>query len=214
MRAATAKTPQRRPGRPRREQVDARRDHLLDVATGTFIAQGYSAATMDGIALAAGVGKQTIYSRYPDKEALFSAVVKRLAERHIFDAVGAEPSADWEEDLRMRARACLQALLRPEALALYTLLQREGRRFPELVTILQSGARAQFLEPLAAYFRRQRRRGCIRKIAPERAAQLFMHLVMGEINRSLLLNLPPPAADEVDACAEEISALFLRGVAA
>jgi TetR/AcrR family transcriptional regulator, mexJK operon transcriptional repressor len=214
MRTASVKTPKSRVGRPRREHADQRRDQLLDIATATFIELGYNAATVDGIALAAGVGKQTIYSRYPDKAALFSAVVKRLAERNVLEAISADTALDFEVGLRRHAAACIQTLLRPEAIALYTLLQREGQRFPELGKIFQVGASTQFIEPLADYFRQQRKRGLTRKIDPERAAKLFMHLVLGDINRCLLLSAQFPNTDEIEHYAQEITQLFLHGVSA
>jgi AcrR family transcriptional regulator len=39
-----------------------------------FLANGFSAATTDMIQQAAGVSKSTVYSHYPNKEALFAAV--------------------------------------------------------------------------------------------------------------------------------------------
>jgi len=203
-----------RAGRPRREHADQRHNQLLDVAITTFIEQGYSGATIDGIALAAGVGKQTIYSRYPDKEALFSAAVKRLTERHVFDEITADESLDLEESLALRAGTFMRAILKPESFALYTLLQREGHRFPELGRVLEATARIQLRSPLTRYFKHQIERGVLQKIDPSRAARLFMYLAVGEVNRCLLLNAPRPSEREIDKYAREIARLFLHGLAA
>lgn len=59
----------------------ARRDKLLDVAERLFIAQGFRATTMEGLAEAAGLSKVTVYGYFPDKDAAFQAVAIRLAER-------------------------------------------------------------------------------------------------------------------------------------
>jgi AcrR family transcriptional regulator len=212
--SASVRRDKPRAGRPKREHADQRLNQLLDIAIATFIDLGYSAATIDGIALAAGVGKQTIYSRYPDKEALFTAAIKRLSDRHIFEAVSADGRLGIEEGLRRRAVAFMRYLLQPDSFALYTLLKREGHRFPELSRILESAARAQFSDPLTEYFQLQCERGALKKIEPRRAARLFMHLAVGEINRCLLLNAPFPSDAQIDAHAKEITQLFLYGLSA
>jgi AcrR family transcriptional regulator len=59
----------------------ARRDHLLDTARSLFLRDGYNATTMEGLALAAGVSKATLYKYFPDKDELFITLVRerRLA---------------------------------------------------------------------------------------------------------------------------------------
>jgi AcrR family transcriptional regulator len=66
----------------------ARRDRLIDVAEAEFLRNGLRAATMEGIAAAAGVSKVTVYGYFRDKDALFAAVATRLAARlhAVFDA--------------------------------------------------------------------------------------------------------------------------------
>ncbi len=199
-------------GRPKREHADQRASALLDVAIATFIEQGYSAATIDGIALAAGVGKQTIYTRFPDKEALFSAAIVRLTERHSYVPVTADPALNLEDGLRERARAFMHNILQPESFALYTLLKREGHRFPELGRIMESAARAQFSDPLTEYIQQQYSAGRLKLVDPRQAARMFMHLAVGEINRCLLLNAPLPSEAEIDAHAHTITQVFLYGL--
>lgn len=60
------------PGRPR----DASRDALiLDAAVHMLLDVGYDRLSIDGVAARAGVGKTTIYRRYPSKAALVTAAV-------------------------------------------------------------------------------------------------------------------------------------------
>ncbi|MFJ6213750.1 TetR/AcrR family transcriptional regulator [Streptomyces sp. NPDC092296] len=69
-------TPRR--GRPRSEAVD---QAIMD-AVERLMAGGSSLAelSMEGVAQAAGVGKATVYRRWPNKEALLIDVVRRLEE--------------------------------------------------------------------------------------------------------------------------------------
>jgi AcrR family transcriptional regulator len=58
-----------------------RRERLLDVAEGLFVARGYRGTTIEHLAEAAGLSKVTVYNYFPDKEAVFLAVAERLAAR-------------------------------------------------------------------------------------------------------------------------------------
>ena len=48
---------------------------ILDAANALFLERGYT-ASVDDIAAAAGVSKQTVYARFASKEDLFEAVVR------------------------------------------------------------------------------------------------------------------------------------------
>ena len=62
----------RRPGRPR----DARRDEAILAATLEILKeQGYVGLTIEGVAVTAGVGRPTIYRRWPSKPALVVAAL-------------------------------------------------------------------------------------------------------------------------------------------
>ena len=65
-----------------------KRSAILDGAKTVFLSQGFGLATMDDVAAAAGVGKQTVYRHFKSKEALaaealdvaFAASLKGLDE--------------------------------------------------------------------------------------------------------------------------------------
>ncbi len=69
---AEAKPASRGPGRPR----DATRDRAILAATLRILQeQGYGGLTIEGVAVAAGVGRPTIYRRWPSKQALVVAAL-------------------------------------------------------------------------------------------------------------------------------------------
>jgi AcrR family transcriptional regulator len=81
-RDATRSTP-RRTGRPRSEAVhrailDATREELVEV--------GFTRLRLEHVAARAGVGKATIYRRWPSKEALAQELLTELAAPHLFIA--------------------------------------------------------------------------------------------------------------------------------
>jgi AcrR family transcriptional regulator len=62
----------RRPGRPRERSYD---QAILDAALEILTARGYAGLTIDGVAARAGVGRPTIYRRWPSKPALVIAAL-------------------------------------------------------------------------------------------------------------------------------------------
>lgn len=72
VRQAKADLPSRRPGRPR----SARADHaILDAALELLLQQGFEGMSIEEVAELAGVGKATIYRRWPSKDDLVIAAV-------------------------------------------------------------------------------------------------------------------------------------------
>ena len=65
-------TRHRRPGRPRQESYD---QAILDAALEILNAKGYAGLSIDGVAARAGVGRPTIYRRWPSKPALVIAAL-------------------------------------------------------------------------------------------------------------------------------------------
>jgi AcrR family transcriptional regulator len=73
--------------RPRRERADAARNReRVLTAAARLLADDPQATTMDQIARAAGVGKGTLYRRYPSKTALAAALLGEH-ERALQDAI-------------------------------------------------------------------------------------------------------------------------------
>src|SRR6202021_1581155 len=60
----------RRPGRPRSEQAE---HAIIEATLDLFAEQGFEGVCVEAVAARAGVGKATIYRRWPNKEELLLA---------------------------------------------------------------------------------------------------------------------------------------------
>jgi AcrR family transcriptional regulator len=91
------------PGRrvPAQERSRRRVERILEAAAHVFAAEGYDAATMDAIADRASTSIGSIYQFFPNKLAIYNALVRRYQERtrELFDAIVAPPLLDrpWQE---------------------------------------------------------------------------------------------------------------------
>src|SRR5258708_37788811 len=82
--AARPARPKRRGGgRPWLEEAKQLHGRILDAAADIFFDRGYGETSVEAIASRAGIGKLTLYRRFPGKAALFDAVVRRLFDQWI-----------------------------------------------------------------------------------------------------------------------------------
>ena len=161
----------------------------------------------------ARISKRTFYHRFPDKAALFSAVVRRFIE-------GLRPPAgtplyeggSLEEVLRRLARLMLRAVLIPTALSLNRLMVAEAQRFPELAAIVaREGGRAEVVGQIARMLEREARAGSLAIDRPEFAADQFLQLVVTLPQRRALGLGEPMTEAELDTWADDCVNLFING---
>jgi TetR/AcrR family transcriptional regulator, mexJK operon transcriptional repressor len=123
---------------PQRRKQPAKRRAIIDAAQRVFLAQGFAGSSVDAIAAAAGVSKQTIYNHFGDKEALFRAVVDAVQSEFAadFHDAGLEgrlaASDDLGDDLRQIGRRWVAAVLQEHVAALRRLVLAEQDRHPWL----------------------------------------------------------------------------------
>ncbi len=67
-----------RAGRPPTLSPEDRQRLILTAAEKTFLDAGYGAATMEEIARRAGMSKKTLYQHFPDKAAVFEAMIRDM----------------------------------------------------------------------------------------------------------------------------------------
>jgi Bacterial regulatory proteins, tetR family len=122
-----------RGGRPTLAEAAALTEVILDVAKSHFLQFGYQETTFDRIAHEVGTSKGAIYSRYPDKISLFSAVCEGLiVSLYKSDIVKLDTTMPIRACLVKQGTALLAAALNPTALKLYEMITHDAPRHPEL----------------------------------------------------------------------------------
>ena len=104
----------------------ARRQAFVDAARELFFANGYAGTTMSAVAGKVGGSKTTLWSYFPSKEELFSAVADDLVE-HYGAALQVELPVDEPvpEVLRRFGYVLISTLLSTPLLSLYRLVVGE-----------------------------------------------------------------------------------------
>jgi AcrR family transcriptional regulator len=110
-------------GRPRSE---AAHQSILDATLELLAEVGFSALTVEGVAQRAGVGKATIYRRWPSKLPL---VVEAFGELPAFTDVD---TGSLDTDLEAMLTQYLKSFLSTPLATVYPSLAAERRHNPEL----------------------------------------------------------------------------------
>ncbi|OLP19235.1 TetR family transcriptional regulator [Leptolyngbya sp. 'hensonii'] len=138
---------------PNPEAASDKAEQVLIGAMQEFLKHGYAATSMDRVASAAGVSKATVYSHFQDKEGLFNALIKRLAEKKFAQVYGEQPlQGEPQFLLRQLAKKALDELQTdPEHLAFVRLVIGESGRFPQLAQTFVQNLAKPGIETMAHY---------------------------------------------------------------
>ena len=201
-----------RAGRPTREQALARHHELLEEALHQFLEKGFELATIEAIAGAVGMTKRTVYARYADKVSLFRAAVNLAMERYAVtpELIAATECDDLEQTLRNIARLRVNQVLTPNGTRLQRIIQTESYRFPDLSMLAYRKGAGPSVKFLMQVLERESAAGRLAIEDTERAAVVFMIMVVSGPVRDIVAGNSMPDA-EIDARIAFATNLFLRG---
>jgi AcrR family transcriptional regulator len=163
---------------------------ILQAAREEFLKHGYGAASMDGVALAAGVSKPTLYVYFGSKRDLFEAIIREEPERYgVLMLSGGSGRATMLSKLLRFGRSIVDFLLSPETVASYRMVVAEAGRLPELGEIFYANGPVKFLDRLEQFVAQSMKSGALRSDNPRTAAEHLIGLVRGDLQLCVLLGL-------------------------
>ena len=128
---------------------------ILRGAAQVFLAQGYDRASMNQVAKMAGVSKQTLYAYFEDKQALFKALVERMAEQRFKEA--------FEEEILEGSPDVVLPQLIQQSLARLTqdteyhdfirIMIGESKNFPDLIQVFLQNITLPSIKTISNYLR-------------------------------------------------------------
>lgn len=181
---------------------------LVHAAVRIFLRDGYG-ASMNSIAVAAGVTRRTLYNHYAHKEQLFKVVVEHFIRESLLRLSHVEDLGDVRQTLQTYLRRYLDAVLDPDNIAFYRLLITASREHPELVTTSAAPAVGAALG-LGQYLERQMSAGRLQHEEPNLAAERLMSSVAGPFRFPALVGLPISAVSHQNNVIEDTLNSFLR----
>jgi AcrR family transcriptional regulator len=167
-----------RRGRPTQAEAKALDQTVREAAVATFLEFGYSGASMESIARAAGITKRSLYARYADKRAVFADVIPWALARYTGDEpVDQFHNEDLETALLAVGRASLARATHPQNVRLKRIAFNEAALFPEFNVSAESMMWAGRQRAVTELLRQQQELGNIDVDDVELAAEHFLALV-------------------------------------
>ena len=115
----------RRPGRPRSEQAE---QAIIEATLDLFAEKGFEGVCVELVAARAGVGKATIYRRWPNKEELLLAAFGSLKS-----PLPEPKGVSVRDDLLAMVEVMCADKADPRKARRYALLLGEGEKYPRLM---------------------------------------------------------------------------------
>ncbi|HEY0681327.1 MAG TPA: TetR/AcrR family transcriptional regulator [Steroidobacter sp.] len=196
-------------------RTDAKRDEILEIARGVFLELGYERASMAEISTRVGGSKATLYGYFPSKDALFLAIVNRLAEQYVLPATERlEQSLDEDPRVALQrfGEQFLTFISDAEAVAAYRVVVSEAAHSDIGESFYESGPK-RTVESVARYLEGAMDRKHLRRADPAIAAQhLLALLAHGEPwHQYFLRKAPSPTRAQIKRIVERALDVFLNG---
>lgn len=202
--------------RKRQESYEERRRQIVAGALEVFSHRGFTAATNQEIAAAAGINSPgLIYHYFANKEDLLRAVIESYAPPlQLLSRGEALMELPPEEALPQFGQAYLRLMEDPQIGGCIRVLAREALRFPHFAETLRAAGPGRFLELLARYLERKMDEGVLRRESPAAAARCFLGPLMAYVLARHILSVPDEPELDGHALLDLQVRIFLGGLKA
>lgn len=190
-------------------QIDeTKTEAILEAASQLFGEKGVL-ASMEQIARRAGVSRQTLYNRFPNKLEIGRALAARRS-----DAISAplRTGGDPESVLTAMADGLLEKLCRADAGASLRGVALMSPEMPDLADAIYQAGPAEGLRRLSAWLAEQDRLGLLSAPDSDAAAEMFAGMVLGHGHLRSVLGVAHPDFDR-QARARETARRFIKAFA-
>ena len=203
----------RKQGRPKSEE----KYHLiLHAASCLFLKEGFANTSMDTVAKASGVSKQTVYSHFEGKDALFKAAISSKCRSYQLDTQqlidSASDSLSLIDCLKKVGCQFVRLLQDPEAIAIFRVIIAEAVNNPHVATLFYQAGPETSLSTLSDVIERFGKGDLSHNKAHQLAVD-YCALLKGEYHTMMLCGIQSPLQDDaitahVNSAAEKILLLF------
>ncbi len=198
--------------RARRPKDEVKHEAILKAATRLFLKNGYSSTSMDAVADAARVTKQTVYAHYKSKDTLFTQMVTDLCDRHTPpEHLLKDEDKSIEDALYEIGLGFLNMITSAEGLAATRLVIAEVAKHPKLAQRYYEDGTMRMVAMLAGFLEHQKARGRVNAVDTTSAASYFFAMLKGQYHIRMLLGIRPvPPAKDKEAHVRETVRIFMR----
>lgn len=186
-----------RAGRPKSEE---KRAAILEGASRLFLQHGLQGTSMDEVAGAAGVSKQTVYSHFSNKDELFRACIQCKIASYGFDEAIIPDADDPREALFRLAKRFMALIFDPEVVAMHRVVMAEAAGHPRIASLFFDNGPAATKRAVGSVLAQLVERGVLDIPDIDYASWLLPNMAFGKFHLKLLFGLIEQVPeDELDA---------------
>jgi TetR/AcrR family transcriptional repressor of mexJK operon len=175
-----------RAGRPKSAE---KRKQVLEAASDLFLEFGFSGCSMEMVAKQSGVSKQTVYSHFSNKEALFLAVIEdKCAEYQLDDRNLEGSNYDLIQVLRERGLQLVKILHDDKVISMYRVIIGEVNSNPRVAELFYQAGPKHSLDYLAKCFLKCAEQPFTEELA-YKYARVYFSLLKSEFHTKSILGL-------------------------
>lgn len=179
-------------GRPKSTE---KKQQILKAASCLFLQQGFLATSMDNVAKKANVSKQTVYSHFKNKDALFVATITMKCHQYQMDEEGIMQSGNsLHEVLIMVGEQFVSLLHDEEVIAMYRVVMGEVSTNTHVAELFFEAGPRQAMQVLIDYLASQDHILLANDKLPY-LAMIFFNMLKGTHHMSSLMGLPGLLSD-------------------
>ncbi len=193
MSSVTPASTAHRSGRPKSAEKG---EEIRRAASDLFLAHGLKGTSMDAVAQAAGVSKQTVYSHFGSKEDLFAAVIEGKVAAYRLSAEDLSGAQGLRDALITIGERFVELLFDDEVSAMFRVVIGESVSHPEIARLFYAAGPQRTTEALAACLQGYASAGELVLDSPLDAAATYLNLLRGEFHMRRLMNLCPDVSPE------------------
>jgi AcrR family transcriptional regulator len=187
-----------------------KRQQIMEGARRLFLAQGFDAASMNSIALEAGVSKGTLYVYFKSKEELFEVIVEEQCGEQAKQLFDFDKDEDIKVVLTRLGRELVRFLCQPGVVPSLRTVIAIADRMPELGAKFYLAGPGRGIANLKAYLEDQVTAGALKPHDCEIAAAQFIESCLSLTHRPMLFNFGGPPEDaRIDSVVEMAVFAFL-----
>jgi AcrR family transcriptional regulator len=193
-----------------RSKSQAKRSAIINAAAELFMEQGFDTTTMDDIAKSADVSKQTVYSHFQSKEALFGAAIEDKVQE--FDLTDEFFARDISCEAMMQDLAVhLNDLLTADGpIKMFRLCAATAPTHPMLSKLFFENGPQNINKLVTTYLSKQNEIGSLKIDDIEAAARQFTFMIKADAHHMLLFNMLPPSKKKTAVYLKSCVEVFLR----
>jgi AcrR family transcriptional regulator len=193
-----------------RNKSQVKRNAIISAAADLFMEQGFDSTTMDDIAKSADVSKQTVYSHFQSKEALFGASIEnKVQEFNLTEEFFARDISC--EAMMLDLAAHLNDLLTSDGpIKMFRLCAATAPTHPMLSKLFFENGPQNINRLVTNYLSSQNDIGSLVIDDVDVAARQFTFMIKGDAHHMLLFNMRPPSKKKTAAYLTSCVNVFLR----